>query len=121
MTVVFRSKELFRFVGSDDLLQESDVFGEGFPAGGRERTGGERAAVLEGFGDGNHAFLLQGADVSGEIAVGHIQGGAEFGERQFRRSGEHGHDAEPPLLMYDPIKLEKRLGVHGAVFRFSVK
>ena len=121
MTAPFRSKELFRFVLSDDLLQQGDVFREGFPSGGGERTGRERAVVLKGFGHGHQAFLLQRADVGGEVAVRQAQGVTQFGERQLRRRGEHGHDGEPPFLVDDTIKLKKRCGVHGAGFGFSVK
>ena len=97
----------------DDLLQQIDVFGEGLAAGGRQRAGRERTVVLIGLGHGNVAFLLQGADVRGEIAVGHAQRVAQFGERQFRRGGEHGHDGQPPFLVDHTIELEEWFRVHA--------
>ena len=121
MTAPFCSKELFWFVLPDDLLQQGNVFGEGFSARCGERAGRERTVFLKRFGHGNQPFLLQGADVGGEVAVRQAQGVAQFGERQFRRRGEHGHDGEPPLLVDDTIKLEKRLGIHDAFPRGSVK
>ena len=89
----------------DDLFQQIDVISEGFAAGRRERAGGERAVVLIRLGHRHVAFLLQGADVRGEVAVGHAERVAQFGERQFRRGGEHGHDCQPALLVNHAVEL----------------
>ena len=88
----------------DDLFQQIDVISEGFAARSRERTGRERAVVLIRFGHRHVAFLLQGADVRGEVAVGHAERVAQLGERQFRRGGEHGHDRQPALLVNHAVE-----------------
>ena len=89
----------------DDLFQQVDVAGEGLAARGGERAGGQRAAVLIRLGHGEVALLLQGADMGGEVAVGHGQCVTQFGERQFRRGGEHGHDGQPAFLVDDTVEL----------------
>ena len=81
--------------------------GEGFAARRRERAGSQRAVVLIGFGDGHKAFLLQGADVRGEIAIRHVQQVAQLGEGEFGRGGQRGHDGQPPFLVDHTVELEK--------------
>ena len=89
----------------DDFFQQVDVISEGFAAGRRKRAGRERAIILIRLGHGNVAFLLQGFDVRGEIAVGHFQRIAQLREGQFWRGGEHGHDGQAAFFMDDPIQL----------------
>ena len=108
------------FILPDDLLQQVDIGGEGGTAGRGEFAGGERAAVLVGLGHGHVTGLLEGADVGGEVAIGHGEGVAELGEREFGGGREHGHDGQPALLMDHPVELEVRFRIHGCRFRFSV-
>jgi len=105
----------------DDLLQQIDIFSESLASGRRQRTRGERAVVLIRLGHGNIAFLLQGFDVGGQIAIGHPGGVAQFRERKLRRGGEHGHDRQPAFLVDQPIQLQKRFRVHATGVFFSVK
>ena len=119
--IKFVQIKLFGFVLPDDLFQQVNVTAEGFFAARRQGAGGEGAVVRVGFADGHKPLLLQGADVGGEVAIGHAQGVAQFGEGQRGGRGKHGHDGQPAFLMDDPVKLEKRFGVHDSFPRFSVK
>ena len=106
--VHFRSKDFLPgFVLPDDLLQQVDVFSERLAARRRERAGRERPVFLVGFRDRDEAFLPQRADVCGEIAVGHVQHVAQFGERKFGRSRQRRHDRQSALLVNHAIELEK--------------
>lgn len=104
-----------------DLLQQINVAGEGFAPLPRQRVGRERPAFLEGLGHRDVARLVQGAHVGGEVAVSHAQGRAHFGEGKLGRRGQERHDCEPPLLVNDPVELEKRFGIHSSFFPRSVK
>ncbi len=97
----------------DDLFEQGDVVGERLAAGGGEGAGGERAAFAERFGDGDVACLLQGADMGGDVAVGHLERVPEFGEGELRGRGEEGHDGETSLLVNDAVELKEGLRVHG--------
>ena len=105
----------------DDRFQQVDVVGEGFFSGGGQRAGRVRTIVLKGFGDGNISRLLQSTDVRRKVSVRHRKRIAQFGERQFRRGGQHGHYRKPPFLVDNAIELEKWFRVHAAFFRCSVK
>ena len=96
---------LFRFVLLENLFQQADVGGESFASGGGQRTRRERTIVLVGFADGNVAGFLQCADVRGDVPIGHVQRVAQFGERQFGRGGEHGHDRQPPFFVNHTVEL----------------
>ena len=50
------------------------------------------SVVLVGFGHREVARLLEGAQVGGEVPVGHGQGVTQFGKGKFRRGGEHRQD-----------------------------
>ncbi len=89
----------------DDLLQQIDVFSERLAARRRQRARRERTVVLIRLGHGHIAFLLQRANVRGEISVGHAQRVTQLGERQFRRGREHGHDGQPPFLVDHTVEL----------------
>jgi hypothetical protein len=118
--IMFKDFSL-RLVLPDDLLEHVNIAGEGFPARRRQGAGGEGAFVGQRFVDGHKPALLKRANVGGEVTIGHPQGLAQFGELQARGGGEHGHDGQAALLMDDPVKLEKRFGVHNVGPRFSVK
>ena len=108
MAVSNRSKDSsFRFILTDDLLQQVDVFGESFAASGRERTSRERTIFFVGFRDGNESFLLKCANMRREIAIRHVQRVAQFCEREFRRRGKRRHDGQSALLVDHAIELEK--------------
>src|SRR6266850_851990 len=90
---------LLRLVLLDDLLQQVDVIGERLFARGGQGTGSERAVVLKRFGYGDISRLLERADVRGQVAIGHVQGVAHFGEGkinaigQMKQTEEKSHDA----------------------------
>jgi len=89
----------------DDLLQQIDVAGEGFLAGRRQGAGRERAIVRKRFRDDHVTGLLERAHVRGQVAIGHCERIAHFGERELRRGGQHGHDGQPPFLVNHTVEL----------------
>ena len=117
----FVQKNFSELVLADDLFEQVNVASEGFAPGLGKRAGGERAVVLVGLGHGNKTFLLQDADVRGEIAVGHVQRVAQLGKGKLCRGRECGHDGEPPLLVDDAVELKEQFGIHATGFFLSVK
>lgn len=75
----FKGK-LFRPGLLKDLFQQINVTRERLLAGGRQGAGRKRTILLVRFTDGDVPRLLQGTDMRGEIAVGHRQRVAQFGE-----------------------------------------
>ena len=76
---------------------------------------------MKRFGDRYIARFLQRSDMRGQVSVGHIEGIAHLRERELGRSGQHGHNRQPPFLVNDAIELEEWFGVHVSFLRFSVK
>lgn len=72
----------FRFGLSNDLFQQVDVVAESFFAGFGQGASGERTPVLKSFGDGNVTGLLEGANVGGQVSIGHTERLAKLGEGQ---------------------------------------
>jgi hypothetical protein len=96
------------------LSEQIDVSGKRLAALRRQAARGERTLVLKRFRHGNVTRLLQSTDMRRQVAVGHAERVAQFGEGQLRRGGERRHDGQPPFLVYDPIQAEKWFRVHGS-------
>ena len=104
----------------NNLSEEIDVVGEGLPARGRQRAGGERPAFAEGFGDGDIPSFLQRAKMNAEVAVGHAERVAEFGEVQVGGTSQECHQGHAPPFVNDAIELLKRCRVHASFSLGSV-
>ena len=99
----------------DDLLEEAHVLGEGPASGAREGVRGGGTSTFERFRDGDVTGLEEGAEVRGDVAVGHAEGVAEFGVEQAGGGREEGHDGQASLFVDHPVELEEGLGVHTSL------
>ena len=97
----------------DNFFEQVEVGTEGFASGGGEGVGSDGAGTFHVLGHGDVAGLVERAEVRGHIAVGHFERIADVGEGELRRGGQQRHGGEPPLLVDDAVKLEKRFRVHG--------
>ena len=112
---------LLRFALPDDLVQQVNVLSEGFASHRCESAGGQRTVVLVRFGYGHKTFLLQGADVGGEIAVGHVQQAAQLREGEFGSGSQCRHDRQPPFFMDHSVELGEKIRIHVVGAFCSVK
>jgi hypothetical protein len=111
----------FRFSLLDYRFQQIDVIGEGLLACGGKGASGQGPIVLKRFRYGNITGLLQSPNMGREISVRHAQRVAHFREGQLGRSGQHGHNRQPPFLVDNAIELKKWLRIHVSFLRGSVK
>ena len=88
-----------------DALQHREVFGKCRAAFRCEGVAGLRAVVLDFFGDGDMARVVERAQVCDQVAVAHFQLRLEVLERPTRARGEQGHYAEPPAFVDELVEL----------------
>ena len=65
--------------------------------------------------------FLEGAHVSGDVTIGHVEGVPDFSEGKLRGGGQERHDTKASFFVDHAIQLKKWFRVHAVSLCFSVK